>query len=213
MVVLPASSTARTLCRWGISARRLGCALAEREERVLRMMHGVAGFPEWAGRVEVDGVAWPHAVSHHWIDGETFNPFLSKVADGFFPALRDMLFALHARGIAYVDMSKWGNILVGSDGRPYLLDYQIHYRAGHLPMSRTLLRWLQAGDVYYLRRHWRRCRPDQVPAVDAREWLREPPHIWLAERLGPAFRGLRLAILKAHGVRSDPRKDTGGEQG
>lgn len=194
----------------GIPAAWIGRALAGREERVLRMMHGEPGFPRWAGEVEVDGVAWPHAVSHHWIEGEPFHPFESRVGDGFFPELQVMLSALHAKGIAYVDMSKWGNILVGADGHPYLLDYQIHWQGGPGRLSRTVLRWLQAGDVYYLRRHWRRCRPDQVPSTEAGDWSKEPPHIWLAERLGPFFRGLRLATLRAHGVKGDPRKTAGG---
>lgn len=191
----------------GIPALWLGRSLARREERVMRLMDGVPGFPRWAGVVEVNGIPWHHAVSHYWIEGEAFNPFESKVGDGFFPALRDMLGALQARGIAYVDMSKWGNILVGTDGCPYLLDYQIHFSSGGGALSETILRWLQAGDVYYLRRHWRRCRPDQVPKSDTDQWSKEPPHIWLAERVGPFFRGMRIAVLRAHGVKGDPRKD------
>jgi hypothetical protein len=184
----------------------LGRFLAAREQRVFRLMEGYPGFPRWAGEVEVDGEVWPNAVTHHWIEGETFHPFESRVGHGFFPALHRMLSAFHAKGLAYVDMSKWGNILVGTDGSPYLLDYQIHFRAGSGRSSRAVLRWLQAGDLYYLRRHWRRCRPDQIGACEAELWSVEPPHIWLAERVGPFFRALRMGLLRLHGVRGDPRR-------
>jgi hypothetical protein len=212
--VYESHSSARIACKinrlqalpGGVPGAWIGRWLAGREARVFHLMQDHPGFPRWAGPFELGGAVWPHAVTHHWIPGEPFRPTVA-VADDFFPALRDMLAAFHSRGLAYVDMSKWGNILVGHDGRPYLLDYQIHYRAGSSLLSRFVLRQLQAGDRFYLRRHWRRCRPDQISATEAKTWAKEPPHIWVAERVGFVFRGIRLAILKLHGVRGDPRKE------
>lgn len=190
----------------GVPAGWLGRRLAEREARVFRMMEGWPGFPRWTGPVIIEGVECPSAVGHHWIEGEPWSPS-ARVGDGFFPELSGMLEAFHARGFAYVDMSKWGNILVGADGRPHLLDYQICFPGGRGPVTRWIAKRLQAGDRYYLRRHWRRCRPDQVPAAQTDGWSDEPPHIWLAERAGPFFRGIRILVLKLHGVRGDPRKE------
>lgn len=189
-----------------LPADRLGRWLARREERVMRELRGIDGFPRWAGEVAVDGAILPTAVAHWWVDGEPFRPD-AKVGDDFFPSLCRMLSAFHATGCAYVDMSKWGNIIVGSDGRPCLLDYQIYFRAGGGYFSRCLLRQLQKGDWFYLRRHWRRCRPDQFHQCAERSWSTEPPHIWFAERVGFLFRGLRIGILRISGVKGDPRRN------
>jgi hypothetical protein len=190
----------------GIPTRGLGVWLAGREARVMRDMTGCAGFPRWPGRVTSGGTELDNAVAHWWIDGEPFRPDLA-VDDGFFPQLSRMLSAFHATGRAYVDMSKWGNILIGADGAPSLLDYQIHFRASSTPASQWLLRQLQKGDWFYLRRHWRRCRPDQYALLADPAWSREPAHIWLAERVGFVFRSMRIAILRLHGVKGDPRRD------
>lgn len=189
----------------GVPAAWIGTFLARREERVFRLMAGQAGFPKWSGPVMVKGLELPNAVAHDWIDGDPFHPAMS-VGEAFFPTLRDMLKALHAHDIAYVDMSKWGNILVGRDGHPYLIDYQIHFR----PRPHWPLGWLlglgQAADLYYFHRHWLRCRPDQHSADDRQTWSRQPWPVWIAEKAGPAFRRLRLFILGLHRVRGDPRR-------
>jgi len=190
----------------GIPARRLGAWLASREAQVMRDMSDVAGFPRFSGDASAAGKLLDNAVAHWWIDGKPFRPDL-EVSDGFFPQLSLMLSSFHATGRAYVDMSKWGNIIVGADGSPTLLDYQIHFRASKTPISRWLLRQLQKGDWYYLRRHWRRCRPDQYRELADPAWSREPVHIWLAERVGFIFRSLRIAVLRLHGVTGDPRRD------
>ncbi len=131
-----------------------------------------------------------------------------NVSDGFFPELRDMLAALHSRGIAYFDMSTWGNLLVGEDGRPYLIDCQIYFRPGQKLRFRWLSHMAQAADVYYLRYHWRRCRPDPVPPGQLKAWSREPSHVWIAERAWLTFHLLRILVLRLYGVQGNPRRET-----
>lgn len=189
----------------GVPAAWIGTFLARREKRVFRLMTGQAGFPKWSGPVLVKGQELPNAVAHDWIDGDPFHPAMS-VGEAFFPTLRDMLKALHAHDIAYVDMSKWGNILVGTDGHPYLIDYQIHFRpAPHWPLG-WLLGLGQTADRYYFHRHWLRCRPDQISTDDRQAWSRQPWPVWIAEKAGPAFRRLRLFILGLYRVRGDTRR-------
>lgn len=188
-----------------VPATWIGKFLARREKGVLRLMEGHAGFPKWSGPVMVKGQKLPNAVAHEWIDGDPFHPAMS-VGEAFFPTLGDMLKALHAHGIAYLDMSKWGNILVGRNGRPYLIDHRIHFRpAPNWPLG-WLLRVGQAADLYYFHRHWLRCRPDQISADECKAWSRQPWPVWIAEKAGPAFRRIRLLILGLHRVRGDPRR-------
>jgi hypothetical protein len=177
----------------------LGGFLTRRERSVLQLMSGVQGFPRWVGAVSVNGEALTNAVAHDWIDGQPFKPWL-RVNDRFFPTLQTMIAKLHTHDIAYVDMSKWGNILVGDDGNPYLIDYQIHFSLPRGWPLRWLLAWLQAADLYYFHRHWLRARPDQVPTLTRDEWMKQPFHVWIAESVGPAFRLVRRLVLRLFGV-------------
>ena len=78
-----------------------------------------------------------------------------------------MVDTVHARDVAYVDLEKRENIIVGDDGRPYLIDFQIslHVPPGRGPLRR-IARWIlarfQQSDRYHLLKHWRRHRPDQL---------------------------------------------------
>jgi hypothetical protein len=183
----------------------LGRRLAQREQRVLQLMQGKPGFPNWPGPVRVDGQVWPNAIAHGWIEGQTFRPWL-RVDDQFFPRLEGMIAALHAHGIAYVDMSKWENILVGDDGLPYLLDYQVHVRLPRWGPLGWLLRRIQKADLYYLHRHWLRARPDQFSPGERDRWTRASMLIRLVERLGAPWRALRKSVLRLFGVHGDPRR-------
>ena len=183
----------------------LGRGLARRERKVLQLMEGIEVFPRWSGPVLVNGMEALNAVSHDWIDGRTFSPQL-PVEERFFPALRAAIGALHAHNIAYVDMSKWENILVGDDGRPRLIDFQVHFHWPHGGPLRWWLRQLQKSDLYYLHRHWMRARPEQFSPEERERWQRQPAIVRIGERLGRAWRATRILALRLFGVRGDPRR-------
>jgi hypothetical protein len=189
-----------------LSMTWLGRRLALREQRVLESVKNLDGFPRWSGPVYRSGRRYWNAVAHDWIDGHTFKPWLPVDAD-FFPRLRALVAELHARDIAYVDMSKWENILIGDDGRSYLIDYQIHFRLPRGWPLRWWLRRLQAADRYYLRRHWARGRPDQLSAEERNLSAHVPVVVRVGEVLGSLWRAVRLLVLRAFGVRGDPRRD------
>ena len=148
-------------------------------------------------------------MAHEWIEARTFAPDLD-VDKQFFPRLHTMLTALHSRGIVYIDMSKWENILVGEDGRPYLIDFQVHLQLPRRWPLQYLRRWLEAADLYYLHRHWLRARPDQVGPETRALWEQQPKHVRMVERLGPLWRGVRILLLRLCGVTGVPRKHMGG---
>ena len=73
---------------------------------------------------------------------------------------------LYRRDVAYVDTNKSHNILLGDDGRPHLIDFQISFAPGILRkipffgwLAGMLLRRLHEADVYHIHKHWRRLRP------------------------------------------------------
>jgi hypothetical protein len=115
-----------------------------------------------------------------------------RVSDTFFDELFSLLHATHDRHIAYVDLNKRQNILVGEDGRPYLIDFQISLFLPPTSWRRLRpVRWLltrfQQADWYHCLKHKRRLRPDLLtPAERARLqqlsiWIRI--HRWLTRPL------------------------------
>src|ERR1043165_9785636 len=101
------------------------------------------------------------------------------VPEGFFGDLQKLLEQLHRRDIAYVDTNKPENILLGDDGLPHLIDFQISYdlhELGDTWLNRKLLRQLQQEDLYHILKHKKRLRPDEMTtaeleAAQRKSWL------------------------------------------
>lgn len=178
----------------------LGRALAAREAAMLRRLADVPNVPRWSGPVRVAGRLLPNAVAHDFIPGHPLGE-RERVGDDFFPALRRLLAEMHRRGIAYIDLHKRENILVGDDGHAYLIDFQIGltladwWPANH-EVVEAVVRLAQQNDMYHLAKHVARCRPDQAGS----------PHIPWSIRLhrlvGQPFRSVRRKLLVRSGVRS-----------
>jgi hypothetical protein len=136
----------------------LGKWLCDREVRFYTRLKDLPNVPAVVGRVGKTGFV------HAYVEGRP----LSKdhpVPDGFFPALDTLIAELHRRDVAYVDTNKPENILLGDDGLPHLIDFQISFDLhdlGDWPWSRWLLRRFQREDLYHLLKHKKKLRPDQM---------------------------------------------------
>jgi len=162
----------RTAALLGVPLRWCGSLMAEHEARVLRRVQDLPGVPTLIRRHGATGIV------RQFIPGAPLTR-RSCVGDGFFPALERLLADLHQRGVAYVDLEKAANVLVGGDGLPYLIDFQMAFQAprgrlGDTSAVRMLTGWLQRADLYHLRKHWRRVRPDQLSEAEIRSSRRKP---------------------------------------
>lgn len=136
----------------------IGRFLGRREIRLYAELQDQAGVPRLIGAVGRTGFL------HAFVPGHALER-REAVSDSFFDELRDLLAEMHRRHIAYVDLNKRQNILVGDDGRPYLIDFQISL---HLPprgwcklaLAQWLLRIFQRADNYHYLKHKLRLRPD-----------------------------------------------------
>lgn len=140
----------------------VGRFLAAREAAALSRLSGVPGVPRLIGRWGRTGIV------REYIEGRTLSP-KEHVPDDFHERLRELIETIHARDMAYVDLEKCENVLVGDDGHPYLFDFQIAWFlprrwGGDLLPARLLRSWFQAGDRYHLIKQQRRTRPDQLTA-------------------------------------------------
>src|SRR5581483_6149542 len=102
----------------------IGRALARREAGFLRQLADVELVPKDLGDVVADGRVLPNAIARTYIDGEVLL-LTETITPRFFDELRDLLRAIHAHDIAYVDLHKRENVIVSRDGRPYLIDFQV----------------------------------------------------------------------------------------
>lgn len=178
----------------------VGSFLSRHEADMLRLAESVGGVPRLVGRWGGTGVV------RGFIEGR---PLARTDApnDEFFPNLERMVRAFHALGAAVVDLEKPENVLLGEDGRPYLIDFQIAWylpanRGGATWAARWFLRVLQEADRYHLLKHWRRLRPDQLGAEEYARSARAPFWIrWHRAVFGPLTR-LRREILVRLGARS-----------
>lgn len=181
----------------------VGRFLASREAAVLAALEDVKGVPRLLERLGPTGVA------REFVPGEPLRRGM-RVGDSFHAQLRALIDEMHKRGLAYVDLEKCENVLVGDDGKPYLFDFQISWfiRRGWLakmPPMGMLRRFLQRGDLYHLAKLQRRTRPDQMTEQQLVDSYRRPWYVRLHRRITYPFTFVRRWFLN----RIDPRRGDG----
>lgn len=181
----------------------LGCLLAARERAAFLQLEDVEGIPKFIARWKRTGVIRAYIEGHPLQKGE-------RVDDDFHTRLRSLIDTLHERGLAYVDLEKCENVLVGADGKPHLFDFQIAWlwpkRLGsELWPMRKIRQVLQAGDLYHLVKLQRRTRPDQLSKKQLANSYRKPWYMGAHRSLTFPFTWCRRKILD----RIDPRRGPG----
>jgi hypothetical protein len=121
--------------------------LLRRERRALLALEGLEGVPqaveEAAAARAPSALGWPlrpeRVLVRSWLAGEPLHRARALPTD-FFEHLDELVVALHARGVCHNDLHKEQNIVVGTDGRPHLIDFQlasVHRRRGRAFRRRT----------------------------------------------------------------------------
>jgi len=181
----------------GLPLAWLGRWLADREADIYQRLQDLEGIPTYAGRWGKNGLLHAYVPGHPLRRHEWVN-------ERFFDRLQAQIDQIHRRGMAYVDLNKRENIIVGEDGRPYLIDFQISfywpYTSRPMPLPvRWLLRWLQQGDLYHLAKHIKRHRPDLLRPEHEQMWERGIRLVRFYRRFSAPFTRLRRQTLKRLG--------------
>ncbi len=195
----------RTQSIFGVPVGWLGRLLANREAFAMQRMKDVSGIPNDLGPVFVAGKHFRSAVAHPFIPGHPLGSN-EQVDDNFFPELLNHLKEVHNQKMAYVDLHKRENILVGKDGKPYLIDFQICYRSAAmhkftLPTTKLILKLLQNSDLYHFTKHVKRLRPDQIEQLGLTKHAERPWWIRAHRTVAVPFRTARRKFLTLIGVR------------
>ncbi|MCG3178368.1 MAG: hypothetical protein BIFFINMI_00695 [Phycisphaerae bacterium] len=178
-----------------VPMRWLGAWLTRHEAVIYRDLADVPGVPALVG------LHGPTGFVHEFVPGQPLHRD-NRVSDTFFDELADLLRAIHARGLAYVDLNKRQNILVGQDGRPYLIDFQISFRLGRRggELPRSILKMLQEHDWYHFAKHKRRCRPDQMTADEIAASYQPTGPLSLHRRISRPYFKVRRWLLTRMGL-------------
>jgi serine/threonine protein kinase len=134
--------------------------LVAREIKIHKRLRRVEGVPRVVGTVGRYGFI------RRYVPGETLNR-APKIPDDYFDRLKIILEKVHAAGVAHIDIEKPENILVASDGSPYIIDFQISWCpylwiAPFRWLTYPLFRIATREDWYHFYKHKRKRRRDLV---------------------------------------------------
>lgn len=177
---------------FGIPTRWIGRRLCAREIRFYAHLADLPNVPRVLGRVGVTGFV------HTYVNGGQLSRD-RRIPDGYFDELNRLFHELHRRDIAYVDTNKPQNILVGDDGRPYLIDFQISYDLqtfGDHFLSRWLMTRAKREDCYHILKHKRRFRPDEMTPEEQSRSRRVSRFIRVYRCVTKPYFVLRRALFK-----------------
>ena len=179
---------------FGLPLEGAGRLMAAYETAVLAKLQGIPGVPT------LRRSPLPAAVVREFVPGEPLHTS-TRVGDQFFPELLALLRRIHERGLAYVDMEKPENILVGEDGRPYLFDFQIAFyvprRAlGETTLVRAVRGWFQRGDHYHAMKHFRKVRCDLLSEEQVAAIRRRPLAVHVGNVLMAPLRLVKMALRR-----------------
>lgn len=185
--------------------RWLGRRLARREAEFLHRLADQELVPSCLGPVTEEGARLPNALARVYVEGEPFRT-ADQVDRRFFAELERLLTAVHERRMAYVDLHKRENIIVGTDGRPHLIDFQVSYALGsRWPANGRIARWilaqLQETDRYHFGKHLLRCLHDELTPEERLRYGRRPALIGIHRKLTVPLRSLRRKLLVRLGIR------------
>jgi len=177
----------------GIPFQWLGVGICQNEVENLLKLKGIRGIPKYLGKYEKVGLIY------EFIEGVSLDE-KPTLPDGFFDELEKLLVEIHRRNIAYIDMNKQGNILLGCDNLPHIIDFQISQRIYWpvcflLPLSRTILKYFQREDFYHLKKHKRRLAGHLMSEQEKRESRKRSFLIKLHRAIFRPLTRLRRKIL------------------
>jgi hypothetical protein len=184
--------------------RPVACLMSWREYWIYSMVADIEGVPALGPRY-----GW-RGYYHDFIEGKTLfevKDAATELAPDYFEQMRRILDEIHARRIFYVDSNKLGNLLVGDDGKAYLIDYQIC-----LPFPKTgwlakvtagLFYRLAKEDLYHLYKHKRHYQPAQLTAEEAQLCQKSPLNHAYDKWVGSPYKRVKRLIYP-HGSNEIP---------
>jgi predicted Ser/Thr protein kinase len=174
--------------------RLLGPMSIRREARALERLAGTHGVPRLIRRVD------RYSLLIEYIPGRSAR---EVPAGGFPPAFFDefykLIARLHAGGIAHCDLRSTGNILVGEDGRPAVVDLTAHFKQGRWwnPLTRWMFRRFCEADRVAVARLKKTHAPALLTGAETASLARDRKTLLerLARMIGKSIRNIVRLFL------------------
>lgn len=178
----------------GLPMTWLGKSLCNYETENLRRLQTINQVPKLLSTYDST------AFIYEYIEGFSLAEAQS-LPDDFFDNLLELLNKIHSLGIAYLDMNKRGNIIVGEDGQPYLIDFQIALYMNKNPyFGKSIAEYLwncsKKADLYHLFKHKRKLKPQLLTAQEKNISHSKIKLISLHRSITRPFRNLRRQLLR-----------------
>ncbi len=172
----------------------MGWLVSHHEYCTLVRLKDVERIPKILGRYKRTGFFY------RYIEGCSLDE-KPKLPKDFFEKLRGTLEQIHSRGVVYFDLNKRGNILLGDDGLPYLIDFQISVMVPSRlflfkGLTRRFLQSLQKADIYHLYKHKRKLQPEELTPEEEKLSRHVSLLIRVHRAIAHPFRLTRRAFLK-----------------
>ena len=160
----------RVACGGALPLSRLvSRLLLARERRALERLQGLAGVPrlepgeDLAELPMTRGARRGAVLVRSFVAGEPLHR-AETLPEDFFERLAELVGELHRRGVCHNDLHKEQNVVVGADGYPHLIDFQLascHSGRGRVFASRA------HDDLRHVAKHRRRyARAGRGPQPD-----------------------------------------------
>ncbi len=179
----------------GIPLFWIGWLLCAREVSILKRLTGLRGVPCFLKRYNRTGFIY------EYIYGRTLDE-QKNLPDDFFDKLLELIKQIHNRNVVYFDLNKRGNIILGTDGQPYIIDFQTsRYIGPRFLIGKAATEYLrdnlQKTDIYHLFKHKRRFCPDLLTAAErALAYSKSNSLIRIHRLIANPFRKLRRSLLR-----------------
>jgi predicted Ser/Thr protein kinase len=174
--------------------RLVGPLSARREARALRQLDGVRGVPRLLRVVDREALLLEHVPgtsARHAPPG--------GLTPEFFERFYRLVERLHEAGVAHCDLRSQGNILVGADGEPHVVDFTAHFRRGRSwnVVTRWMYRKFCEADRVAVARLKRSHAPDLLTDAEKQALARDrnTPLERTARFIGKSVRNLSRWLL------------------
>lgn len=176
--------------------RLLGPMSIRREAHALRRLDGTPGVPRLIRRVD------RYSLLIEYIPGRSAREVpAGGFTPAFFEAFYRLIDRLHEAGVAHCDLRSTGNILVGEDGRPAVVDLTAHFKQGRRwnPLTRWMFRRFCDADRVAVARLKKTHAPALLTETESAALARDrkTPLERFARLIGKSIRRLaRLALTR-----------------
>jgi len=135
--------------------------LLRREYRAYRRLEGLSGFPHCLGLFQARHLAM------EYVEGALLRHAAPADPERFFHELRQIIQAMHERGVAHGDLKSRHNVLVDGTGRPVIIDLgtAVVRRPGRHPLNHWLFDYLRQIDL----NGWVKLKYGNYEHVDERD--------------------------------------------